>query len=157
MKNQNGFSLIEIIVVILLIGVIAAASAKLLISGGNAYVTSSNVINASWQGQVALERMVRDIRAVRSPSDITTASASQFVFVDSSGTTNTYTLSGSSLTLNGNTLADGINSLTFNYYDASGTTTATLANIRLIQITLNITQGGANFSLTTTAYPRNLQ
>ena len=155
MKNK-GFTLIEMIVVIVLISIIAVVSSKMLASGLNAYLTEKYIIDAGSQARLALERMVRDIRAIRSPSDLTTATATQLVFVDVNGVTNTYTLSGATLTRNGQVLAEGISSLTFSYFDNNGASTAVLANINYVTILLNINLQNVVFSIRTSVYPRNL-
>jgi hypothetical protein len=105
--------------------------------------------------------MARDIQLIRSPSDITTATSTQLSFTDINNNTVSYTLSGSSLnvTKNGSTqtLAVGINSLTFTYYNGSGATPpASTALTRYIQIALVVTQNNVNYTLTTSVYPRNL-
>ena len=156
MKKQHGFTLIELIMVIVISGIVAVMASKGLLVAAQAYLGSRNAIDANWQGEFALERMVRDIRSVRSPSDISTASASQFTFTDTSGGSVSYTLSGSSLLRNGQILADGVNSVTFTYFDDTGTSTGTLANIRYVTASLNITLNNSNYTIATTIYPRNL-
>lgn len=155
-SKQKGFTLIELIMVIVLLGIIAIVSSRVLIQGLNAFITGQNVVEANWQGQLALERMTRDIRALRSPSDISTATASQLVFTDTTGTTITYALSGTTLTRNGQALANGIAGFTLSYFDRNGGGSPATANIRYITIDLNITEDNANYSVTTSVYPRNL-
>lgn len=160
MKSQKGFTLIELVMVIILLSIVAAIASKMLTQGLNALLTGQNVISANWQGQIAMERMSRDILLVRSPAAITTIAANNFAFTDMSNNTVSYSLSGTSLTLtqNGNSevLANGILSLTFSYFDRNGTSTATATLVRQIRISINVTQNNANYTLTTAIYPRNL-
>lgn len=161
MPKQNGFSLIELITVIVILGIILSMSSLLLSQGFNAFSNSENLLDANSQGQVAIQRMARDIQMIRSPSDITTATSTQLSFTDIDNNTISYTLSGSNLTVtkNGNTqtLAVGIHSLTFTYYTSSGTTPpASTALTRYITIALVVTQNNVNYTLTTAIYPRNL-
>jgi len=156
MQKTQGFTLIELIITILLMSIITVVVSTLFVQGLSAYNTGKQVINAYWQGEISLERMVRDIRAVRSSADITTASASQFVFTDTGGNSITYQLTGTSLMYNSQILADGIQSLTFGYYDKNGAVTAVIANIRYITISINVTQSNANLTFATAVYPRNL-
>ncbi len=161
MKKQQGFSLIEMIMVILVLGILTAMASLLLSQGLNAFSSSSDLLDANAQGQVAIQRMARDIRLVRSPADISTATSGQFSFTDINNNAVSYALSGSSLnvTKNGSTqtLAVGVNSLTFTYYDRNGTTPpASTAATRYIKIALVITQNNVNYSLTTSLYTRNL-
>jgi prepilin-type N-terminal cleavage/methylation domain-containing protein len=155
-RKQQGFTLIELISVMVLVSIIVAISSQMLAQGFNAYLTSEDIIDANWQGQMAIERMVRDIRTVRSANDISVKTSSAFTFVNLAGNTMAYSLSGSNLMLNGNILANGVNSLTFTYYDKNGTPGASTANLNYVNIALNITQNNANFSVNTTAFLRDL-
>ena len=160
-KGQRGFTLVELVIVIMITGILVVIGSRILTAGYNSYLASRYLIAADAQARVALERIQRDVRAIRSPSDITTASSSQLVFVNTSGNTITYSLSGTSLKrqTNANTsqiLADGIQSLTLSYFDLNGAATAILANIRYITISLNVVLNNTNFTASTSVYPRNL-
>lgn len=154
--KHDGFTLIELVIVIVIMGVIAVASSQLLATGLTAYLTNKNIINATAQARLALERMTRDIRAVRTSADISAASATQFTFVDTNGSSVAYSLSGTNLMRNSQILAHGISGLTFTYYDENGNSGAAIANIKYITILLNVTEGNTNFSVDTSVYPRNL-
>lgn len=155
-NQQSGFTLVELIMVIIITGLITAAVSQIIAQGFNAYLSGKNATEADWQGRVAMERMARDLRMIQSPSSITTATSNQIVYTDTTGTSITYQLSGTTLQRNSQTLATGINSLTLSYFDKTGTSTGTLTAIRYITISLNITQSNANYTLTTSIYPRNL-
>ena len=155
-SNQCGFTLLELIIVIILTGIIVGVATMILQEGFNAILKGKNLIDANWQGRIALERMTRDMLGVRSRNDISTATASQFTFTDSSGTSISYNLSGTTLLRNSIPLADGIQSLTFSYADKNGVSTSTTTDIRYVSTSLNVTQGGANFTISTSVYPRNL-
>ena len=160
LKSSQGFTLIEMIMVIVILGIIIGMSSSLLTQGLNTFSTGENIVNANWQGEIAMERMSRDILLIRSPADVTTIASNNLAFTDISNNTISYSLSGTSLNLteNGNTsiLADGVQSLTFSYFDKNGASTATTTLVRLIRISINITQNNANYTLTTAIYPRNL-
>ncbi len=161
LKKLKGFSLIELIVVIVIIGIFTAIGSQILSKAFSGYFDNKYLIEADWQARLALERMQRDIRAIRSPADITTAGASNLVFIDTSGNTITYSLSGTSLDRQTNAstvqvLADGIQSLTFSYYDENDAVTGTAANVRYITISLHVTLNNTNFTVMTSVYPRNL-
>jgi prepilin-type N-terminal cleavage/methylation domain-containing protein len=157
MKKNRGFTLIELIIVIVLLGIISVIATKMLAQGFNAYLTGKNILNADWQGRLAMERMVRDIRAIRSPTaGITTATATQLAFTDTNGTDIVYQVSGSNLMRNSQVLADGVQSITFSYFNQNGATTGVLSAIDYITIILNITQNNTTFSLTTSVNARNV-
>lgn len=152
----SGFTLVELIVVIVIIGTLSVITLPLLHSGFNAYLTQRNLSDANWQGRLALDRFSRDIRDLPSAANITTATATQLVFTDSSNTSVTYALSGTLLQRNAITLANGINTLTFGYYNSSGAVTATIANMRYVSILLNVTKNGVNTNLQTVINFRNV-
>ncbi len=161
MQTQHGFSLIELIMVILIVGIIAGMSALLVSQGFNAFFNSEDILDANSQGQLAMQRMARDIQLIRSPADISTATSGQLSFTDINNNTVSYVLSGSNLNLTKNantqTLAIGVNGLTFTYYDQNGTTPpASTAVTRYIKVTLIVTQNNVNYTLATAIYPRNL-
>lgn len=158
MQRSKGFTLIELILVIVILGIIAVAGSLLLQQGLNNYFTNQAITDASWQGQIALQTMARRLREIRSPTDITTASATQLSFTDINNNAVSYQLIGSNLLLNGSVLISGVNnaSSSFAYLDSNTTTTAVLANIRYITINLAIAKNNVNYTLRTTIYARNL-
>ena len=161
MQKCRGFTLLELVIVVVITGIIAASSSTLLMQGFSGYFTGRDIINASEQGSVALERMTREIRLVASSASITTATASQFSFTDVNANTISYSLSGSQLIRTYNSvsypLADNIGGLTFTYYTSAGAVTTTIANIRYVVITLNISFTTFNYNLYATVYPWNLK
>jgi len=156
MKTQQGFTLIELVITIVLTSIIAVISFDMLSQGLTAYLTAKNVTHADQQARLALARMSRDLRSVSSSSAITTATASQITLTNLSGTSISYSLSGTNLLYNTQVLVDGIGSLTFTYYDINGNTTATISAIRYISVSLGVTGNNANFTVSTTMFPPNL-
>jgi prepilin-type N-terminal cleavage/methylation domain-containing protein len=161
LKKQIGFTLIELIIVIMILGIIAGIGSKILSQAFLGYFDNKYLVESDWQARLALERMQRDIRAIRSTADISTATATQLAFIDTNSDTITYSLSSAKLyrQTNSNTaqvLADGIQSITFSYFDKNGTTTAVAANIRYITISLNVTLNNTNYIINTSVYGRNL-
>lgn len=147
MKNQRGVTLVELIIVITILAILAVITLPLLHAGFNSYFAQRNLSDANWQGRLALSRMVRDIHNLPSVGNISTATSTQFTFTDENNASVSYTLSGTNLQRNGVTLANGVGSIAFAYYDSAGAATAVIANIRYIFITLNITQNNTNMTL----------
>jgi len=156
MKQEQGFSFIELIMVIILLSILAVVAGRILTAGLNSYLTVQNTTDADSQGRIALARMAIDLRNIRSTADITTASANQIVFTDINGNSITYQLSGTTLMRNAQILADGIQTLTFSYFDKNGASTSTTTDIRYITVKLNVQLNNTNFNLITSIYPRNL-
>ena len=156
-RRYRGFTLIEMIMVIVLTGIIAALGSRMLVAGFNSYQTSKNLIQAQWQGTIAMERLSRDLRTIRSASaaDLTLTPATQITFTDTSANVVSYTLSGTTLMRNGQPLADGINSLNFSYIASDGkTTAATAAQTHYVVVDIAVSIFGSNYSARTTVHPR---
>jgi len=153
--NSKGFTLIELIMVIVICCILANIGSYVLIAGFNAYTTNQNIMTANNQARMALERMTRDIHSVNSSASITTATSSQFSFVNISGTSITYQLTGTKLMRTAQVLADNVSSLSFSYLDKNGTTTAVLANIRYINVNLIIKLGVVQYPMITTIFTMN--
>lgn len=136
--NTDGFTLIELIIVIAITGIIIAGSSSLLLNGVNAYIAGKADINASWQANVAIERMTRDLRAVSSTANIITATGSEFAITDINGVTIDYKVVSNQLLRNAQVLANNVQSVAFTYYDANGVVTASASAIRYVDVSLNI-------------------
>lgn len=156
MKKYSGFTLLELVIVIMIVSIVGIFASRLMNTGFSAYLAGKQSIDTDWQGKIALEWMTRDLRAIRSSSAITTATATQLVFVDTDNTTIDYQLSGTNLLRNSQIVADGIGSLAFTYYTSAGVATTTASAIRYINIQLNITKNNANYNLVTAVNPRNV-
>lgn len=151
-NKQAGFTIIELLMVIIILSVVGVAGAKMLTQALQSFLTLQNTSNATWQGQVAVERMTRELRYVRSAVDVLTQTSAQFQFVDIYGNTIAYTLSGSNLVRNSQTLASGVNSLTFTYMDQNGNTITGSTNLHYVGISMNVTQNNSNYTLTTSIF-----
>lgn len=158
LERHQGFTLMEMVIVIAVLGLIAVAIAPLLTEGFNVFFTAQDLTTASAQGRLALATLQRDINEIRSPSDITQASATSLAFVlmgNSSvsytltSTSNalsaiTYTYNGTTLFRNGQILATSIGGFSLSYYASDGnnitalTSSSGLDSIRYVGISLDI-------------------
>lgn len=155
-RSQKGFSLIELIITIVIMGIISVVVGKILLQGYKTFITSQNISDADWQGLMALESITNDIHNIRSAADIITISASTFSFVDMTGTTVTYTLSGSNLQRNSLTVASGMSALTFSYLDKNGSVTASAAAVRYITISVTAVQNTMSLAFSTLVGTRGM-
>jgi prepilin-type N-terminal cleavage/methylation domain-containing protein len=163
-SKQFGFTLFEFIIVIVLLGILVAGASNLLSVGFGSYFSEKDIVNANSQASVAIERMTRDLRAVGSTTDITTASANEIIIKDLDGNTIDYEISGTQLLRNTQALADGVQSIGFAYYKGDSTLltplplTSTLRQqIRYVVITLNISYNNITFPITTAINLWNLK
>lgn len=156
-RGERGFSLVELVLVIIILALIAAVSSTILSGGFNAYFRQRDVSDADWQGRLALQRLNRDLRTVRSPTpaDLVMSPATQITLVNAAGSTVTYNLSGNVLMRNGQPLADGISALSFSYLRRDGKTLAADATqVYYIGASFTVTRGGANLPARTLIKPR---
>jgi len=158
--QQNGFTLIELVMVIVLTAIIGTLGARILTSGFSSYATGKDLLEIEWQGNLALERLGRDLRIIRSATnaDLTISPGNRINFIDINGDTISYVLLGTTLQRNGETLADDISSLSFTYLRSDGKTTATNTNqVHYIVVSLTSTSGDLSKNIRTVIHPRNFQ
>jgi hypothetical protein len=92
-------------------------------------------------GRLAINRMVREIRQIRDPSDITTMTATELQFTDIDDNVINFRQNGTDLERNGNILAEDLQAsggLIFTYLNAAGSTTTSAADVRTIEVQLTI-------------------
>lgn len=114
--RENGFTLIELILVIMLIGIISASTAMLMLQGTKSYADLVDRKESLHNARIAMERISREVRQATSA---TTVSASRLrvnggvteFYHDAA--TNTVKVGGSSQPPEGRILSDRIISLTF--------------------------------------------
>ena len=147
------------VLVIVLTGIVFAIGAMIMTSGFRSYFTAKDISNADWQGRLALERMARELREIRSATagDISTMTATQITFNDSAGNNISYTIAGTQLTRNGVVLADSIVNLTVSYLQNDGRNTAGVATaVYYITISAVVAQDATTTTTyRTTVNPRN--
>jgi type IV pilus assembly protein PilW len=164
LNNKKGFTITELLVALAISGVVMAGIYSAYYSQQKSYVTQEQVVAMQQNLRVAMYYMEREIRMAgcdpneNAGAGIQTAGSNSIIFTlditDDAGTggadgdTNdanediTYSLDDNDvdgdndLERNNNLIAENIDALNFVYLDANGATTATLANIRSVQITL---------------------
>ncbi|MGH8750772.1 MAG: PulJ/GspJ family protein [Burkholderiales bacterium] len=141
--GRRGFTLIEFVVVLIILAILATVGSVVLGRGISTYFGGRDITLADWQARVALERMTRDLREVRSPADLTTITATQITFNDLLLNNVTYTLAANTLTRNGIPLADNVSALNLSYLQRNGQTTAAAAAV-VYYITAQITVTDVN-------------
>jgi len=158
MRQHIGVTLVELIAVLIVVGVVASMAANMVGKSLQSYLIGSEASDNAAQAQLAMARLTRELRTVRSATigDLTPA-ANQITFVEqSSGTTVGYNLAGTTLyrtvTPSGVpvALADNISGLAFSYLTADGRValTSPSTSVSLIYyISARLTVTSANLSL----------
>jgi len=154
-KLNQGFTLFETILVIVILGVIAAMVSGIFHEGFKSYTTTQEITHINQQARIGLLEMERDLRAIRSPNELT-ISSNNILFTDINGNTINYFLAGTSLMRNSQAVADNISQLTFQYFDANASATSTATLVRYITPVVISTSNNKQTSLRTTIKPRNL-
>lgn len=144
-KKLKGYTLIEFVIVIVISGILIIGASNLLGQGANSFISAENTIKSNWQNSITLETMIRDLRIIRSPLDITTANSTSIVYNDINVNAMQYSINGASQlvrTKNGiaQTLANGMQNLSFSYYNSVGGAPSSNADIRYIVVNLGAQQ-----------------
>lgn len=161
--RARGFSLIELVLVMVVFGIVAAVAAPVVGSGFQAYFTGRDISEVDWQARVALERMTRELRAMRAPSDLVITAAGDIAFVDLDGNTIRYCLgavgscagAAGDLMRNGQPLASGISGLDFSFLTRSAGPTATAAQVYYVTVAFTATRNATSKAHRATVSPRN--
>ncbi len=164
--GREGFSLIEVVLVLLLVGVLAAILINPLRQGVQGYVATEARADLTSQARQATNRMVREMRNIQKEADntpnITVANATSITFVDVLDNTISFSLSGSAVQRNADTLADKISGLQFRYFDGSNTelspplSVADRDNVRRILLVLTLQDKGETVVVANQAFLREL-
>jgi prepilin-type N-terminal cleavage/methylation domain-containing protein len=173
-QGGRGFTLIEMVAVIVLLGIIFSFGSVLLGNVFSSYALKRDVTDADWQAKVALERMARELRAVRlaTAADLDIASATQIRFVDTDGDGVCFYRNAAANrimrsadgptsacgTTNAQPLADNVTALTFTYWDNSGAEIlpgGAVANVYYITVDMTVAEGSYNGRVRTNVRPRN--
>lgn len=175
--NSKGFTLVEIVITIVLVSIISGIAAMIILQGVRVYSDEQSRSDVHYQARLAMERMAREIRMIRSSSEfgainspgvlvlgtITNNPSNVFSFMDMTGTQITYSLTVATATLNRtaggtNALAQGVTALSFTCFNNAGGPVANGAvstSVWTIEIDMTDTQGSETISMRTRVHPRN--
>lgn len=162
--HARGFTLVEVILVMLLLGIIAAVGAQIMGAGLQTYVAARDSLSVDAQARLALERMTRELRAVRSPSGLSLTPGNEVTFIDTDGTSIRYCLAmvngcpgttAGELMRNNQPLAGGVSGLAFTYSDRNGAPTADPEQVFYISVQFDVAQGAMSGTYRATVNPRN--
>ena len=162
--HSKGFTLFEAIITIVIVGIISSIAALIILEGMKASSQEQNLSNAHYQARLAMERMARDIRLIRStdPADITAYTATNLRFTDVNGAPSGFQLTGTTLNrwngVGNDVLASGISALSFSYYKNDNTAAILPADLNLlwfIDIVITSQQGSDTLQMRTRVHPRN--
>lgn len=163
-----GATLVEMIVVIVIFGIVASLGVLVLGRSFESYQLTREVTNVDWHGRVALERLTRELREIRSTADLefTATPATQLKFTDGGGNAVCFYLAGGRLmrsadgpggacgTTSPQPLADNASSLAFDFYQSDGSSATLAANVYYIVVTFNVAAGQVSEPYRVSVQPR---
>ena len=168
-RFERGFTAIEVIIVIVVIGVIFGMGAIIIGRAFESYDLARRAADVDWQGRVALERMARELRHVRSltATDFV-LSPNEVRFIDVDGGPVCFRFTGGTVERSedgpagacGATLpqplADHVvaNGLRFDFYQEDGAATAAVDEVYYISIALSVSRGDVGETFRVTVQPR---
>jgi prepilin-type N-terminal cleavage/methylation domain-containing protein len=163
--KPNGFTLIEIVMTIVLVSILAALAAVIILQGVRAYSDEDSRSDIHYQTRLAVERISREARQIRSCNDIIAPAnpSNTLSFFDvASGGAVTFTINAVTQTLSRGTdiLATGITSTRpFQFLKRDGLTpTASCIDpddIWFINISVTDAKGKQSLPMRTMVHPRN--
>lgn len=161
--KSSGFTLVEIIIVIVIIGIISGIAALIILQGVKAYSDENNRSDMHYQTRLAVERMAREIRLIRSQAvgDISIMNPADISFTDIQNNRVRFQLSAGTVRrspdngITWQTLSSGVQTLTFSYLKQDGVTVATAATLWFVAIDMTDQQGSETLQMRTRVHPMN--
>ena len=159
MKGKDGFTIIEFVMVIVIAGIIAGITAVLLLQVTKVYsfVTVREAILSD--GELAMERMTREIRQIKDDQSIYVAGAENidFEFKKEVGCERVrFWLDGDILRRNNDALASEVIALKFQYKNSDNGDAENPEDTKRILLEFSIKKGDEEIKLRSQVYPRNL-
>ncbi len=159
--RSPGFTLIELVVTTAIVAVIGLVFAQIFSSGIKNYIVGRELVDDDAQARIALERLSRDLRMVRSRADISTFLPNRFVFVDNTGVSVDYQYSAATQQLTraeaggaAQPLADLVQGLSFSYQQTDGVSIASVASaIQFVSVYLTVGSANSTLEYRTTVEP----
>lgn len=143
--------MVELIMAIVIVGIIFTIAIPLFMKTVESFRYALDRKDLSESADVIMRRMQRDMRRLKNAESIITATASVYEFTDIDGAVIKYSLNGTILEreLNSVTdsLADNVSALTFTYYDDFGGAIltpivgATETDVKMIEVNFTLDDG----------------
>lgn len=168
-RKTRGFTLIEAIASIVVLAVVASTSTSVVWAAVHSFEQGAETARLQSEASIAMERMIRDLRAVSligtdtgtNTPDISSVTAGSITW---NGSTRSLALSGSDLVLTvngtGRVLLEGVTAFSVQAYNGANTAMATTLSgsacdpIRRLSLQVDVARGEASSSVRTKVFLR---
>jgi len=164
-KNDQGFSLIEAVIVIVVIAVLGGIIVSLLEEGLHQYILGKDLTEQNAQARYAMTRFSRELRSIPQSNDVLVLSPELVEFQNGENALVTYCRSGAPgcadpspnvLLRNGHVVAEGVTQLSIRYLESDLETPATSAEaIYYITFEMTVANEEIHHAYRMTIHPRN--
>ena len=166
LKNQKGFTLIQLIMGLVVGGILAGVTSEILYTQANSYHYIADKKETMSDVRYALNRFSSELMRMQDEADITGVSSTDIQFLDLNGSTVHYELDNDAdtgtmaLFRNNVVILSHVDDLEFTFYNADGDeitgNAENMADIRRIkmQVTTEDLNGRPGVTLTTAITPR---
>ena len=156
--NQSGMTFLELIVVVTLVGIIAGLTGKMFVWGVDMFSFVSERKDTLQSARLGMDIVVRDLRSIEDPADISVAAASAIDFDNFNSETISYDFDAGTLSRDNAALIEGLTGFQFTYFDLNGANLGTPVSdptsIYKIEIAIDATIDGSPFHLESSVIPR---
>lgn len=161
MKKAHGFTFVELVIGITLTTVMMLMVGKIILLMADMRHVQEMASGLEREASEACYRFARDVRTLRSSTDLLTATTSDVRFTNVDGNEVRYWQSGTDLYRNNSVLTEGVSGLQFIYLNAAGnqvapTVSPTATNVRSVRMHMTVQRDGQSFQERAEAYLRNL-
>jgi len=154
-NGSAGFTLIELLTVIVILSITGVFSAHFIATAAGTYLDVTIREDLVRGGKIGLERMVREIRGLASPTgfDVLSLSSQELSFRNAAGTTISYRFDGSAVLRNGVPLIEWVDSFSFKFFQRDGDSTLNANTLHSVEITFTLLRSGESIPFRATVYP----
>ncbi|MCD6116314.1 prepilin-type N-terminal cleavage/methylation domain-containing protein [bacterium] len=164
-RREEGFSLMELVVVIVVIGIISATLLPFLKANINAYLSVRSGKDLIQSTRIGIERMIAEIRTVQSSNDIDFGLADDIQFDTPSYSNIEYQLNSGAIKRSEGLFGTmskvivGVKNFNITYYDEAGSVISPFYwprnDIRRVKIDITVGDDSHSYELSTQISPRN--
>ncbi len=155
-SRRRGTTLMELVMVMVIVGIVGAASSVAVLESMRLYASSMPRMEGTYQSDLMLQRLRRDVRALGDTATVTDFGSERFSFVREDGEPVSYAFDGGDLTRNGQLLATNLSGFGFRYLGAAGLASSDPSELYLLEVEYVIERGGQQLPGYAMVHPRSL-